>query len=265
MSKDLEVKKSAELAVFDAELYGDVLGAGLEGVSSADVAIPYLTILQALSPQYKKGPQRIEGTEEGDIYNTLTRRVVRGETGVQVIPCAYQKRFVEWIPRNSGGGFVASHTDASILNQTHKGGERGTKDVLPTGNEIVTTAYHYSIIVSEDGDIERVVIAMTSTQLKKSRSWNAKMMAVRPWVVKGQRVVPPIFAHSYRLTTTQDPEKNGQTWFGWVIGDAVPVVDRDIAQIAKSFYQAISGGDVAVKPIQDVDGESAVSRDAIPF
>ncbi|MCI0559216.1 MAG: hypothetical protein MN733_12035, partial [Nitrososphaera sp.] len=113
MSKEVMVKARSELTVFDSELYGNVLGAGLEGIGSNDVAIPYLSIIQALSPQYKKGPHRIEGAEEGDIYNSLTKHLVRGNIGLTVIPCVYQKRFVEWVPRSIGGGFVKSHQDAA--------------------------------------------------------------------------------------------------------------------------------------------------------
>jgi hypothetical protein len=41
---------------------------------------------------------------KGDIYNTVTGDIYKGKEGVRVIPCAYQRRFIEWAPRGQGSG-----------------------------------------------------------------------------------------------------------------------------------------------------------------
>lgn len=267
MSKDLVEQQSQALAIAD-EVYGDVvIGAGMEGVSIADIGIPFLRILQALSPQVKKGPARIDGAEEGDIYNTVTQEVAKAETGVLVIPCGYKKEWIEWVPRESGGGLVQVHKSEAILSQTVKGGERGTKDVLPNGNEIVTTAYHSVLVLGGDGETSKAVISMSSTQLKKSRAWNGKMSG-KKLVIGGNKVPAPTFAYVYRLTTVLE-ERDGNSWGNWEISDAGPVSVRDVALEAKSFYLALRAGEVDIPSAahDEVTERTAAtaSDDSIPF
>ena len=92
-------------ATMDASMLAADAGLGRESMSITDMALPYLLILQSLSPQVKKSsPQRVDGAEEGDIFNTVTQELFASEDGINVIPCAFQKAWVEWAPRDSGGG-----------------------------------------------------------------------------------------------------------------------------------------------------------------
>ena len=76
-------KLPAELtAAFEADS-----GMGLEDVSTTDMQIPFLRIIQALSPQLKKSdPAFIEGASQGDIFNTVTNKVWGADEGVSVLP-----------------------------------------------------------------------------------------------------------------------------------------------------------------------------------
>jgi len=82
-------------------------GSGFEEVTSSDIQIPFIRIIQALSPQLKKtDPSFIEGASQGDIFNTVTKTLWNGEEGILVIPSYFQQKLLEFIPRNQGGGFV---------------------------------------------------------------------------------------------------------------------------------------------------------------
>ena len=72
MSKKNEVAvKEENLPVaFASDMMADA-GMGFENVSANDVAIPYLKILQALSPELR-GATKVAGAEEGLIINTVT-------------------------------------------------------------------------------------------------------------------------------------------------------------------------------------------------
>ena len=51
-------------------------GRGNEGVSSDDMTVPRLELVQSLSEVRKKAsPNYIEGIQEGDLYNNVTREV----------------------------------------------------------------------------------------------------------------------------------------------------------------------------------------------
>ena len=122
---------------------------------SRDIAIPYINILQSGSPQINPSKaEHVEGAKVGQFYNTVSQLV---SDTIDVIPVLYQLRYVEWKPREQGGGFVEAHSaDSGILSQTKRDGMT-RKDVLPSGNYIATTAYHYVMILGKDGSYSQAV------------------------------------------------------------------------------------------------------------
>jgi hypothetical protein len=177
---------------------------------------------------------------------------------------------VEWKTRESGGGFVEAHdADSGILSKT-KRDQMTFKDVLPNGNYIATTAYHYVMVQDKAGAWSQAVISMTSTQLKKSRRWNSLMLTQKVTGPSGS-FTPPTYAVIYKLTTVSESNDRG-SWFGYQVEKAGQVEDADIYNEAKSFSTAASRGDVEAKPI--VEGEpvkeapksdSKESDEDIPF
>lgn len=239
------VPKAVPLPVAFAEELAKDAGIGFEGVTAADVAVPYYSVLQALSPQVKKGPAQISGAQEGDIFNTVTQEVIKGESGIIVIPCAFKKMWVEWKPRDSGGGLVKqyeSEADAPKLVGEDKNG----RPITVEGNHITDTAYHYVIRVFDDGRFERAIISMASTQLKKSRRWLAQQMNLQ-LDVGGRKINPPPYSHTYHLTTVHE-EKDSYSWFGWNIMNPQVLGSQELYGIAKKFAQDVTKGLVKTAP-----------------
>lgn len=230
-------------------------GVGFAGVSQKDVAIPYLQVLQALSPQVKRGPGKVEGAEEGDLFNTVTAKIYKGNKGVLIIPCAFQKRYVEWVPREQGGGFVKAWEDEKILEQC-KRPEGTTKDLLPNGHEVRATAYHYVLVVNDDGSFERVVMSLSSTQLKKSRKWLSQQMGLQ-LDGKAGKFTPPSFSHTYKATTTLE-QKDQNSWYGWLFEQPTRITRADLYAAGKKFAEDVSQSKVEVAPPPD-DSESTTS------
>ena len=185
-----------------------------------------------------------------------------------MFPSRYPLRYVEWKPRESGGGFVSSHSaDSGILSQT-KRDQMTFKDVLPNGNYIATTAYHYVMVQAKDGTWAQAVVSMTSTQLKKSRRWNSLMLSQK---VKGPSgsFTPPTYAMIYKLTTVSESNDRG-SWFGYQIEKVGQVEDADVYEESKAFSTAASRGDVEAKPVAEVEVAKEAhtfpnDKDDIPF
>ena len=192
---------------------------GFENVNREDLGIPFLTIIQKGSPQLDKdhadyATKRIDGAEIGDIINTVANQVVAGPgEEIEVIPCNYQRLFMEWKPRNAGGGLVTTHPDSSILLQCKR--TEKNQDVLPSGNLIVTTAYFYCIALI-DGERIPCMIGLSSTQLKKAKLWLNMAMSIKLKKADGTPYTPPLFSHTYVLTTVPEKNESG-TWRGWAI------------------------------------------------
>ena len=63
---------------------------GMEEVTADDLQMPFLRVVQAMSPELnKKESAYIEGVNQGDIFNTVTRQYWKGDEGVMVIPVYY--------------------------------------------------------------------------------------------------------------------------------------------------------------------------------
>jgi hypothetical protein len=250
---EVAVQKPTALVAFADDMMADA-GLGFENVSANDVAIPYLKVLQALSPELR-GVTKVAGAEEGLIINTVTGVLMKE---VRVIPCAFKKSYVEWTPREAGGGLVKEYMDEKILEKSKKN-ERN-QDILPNGNLIVTTAYHY-VLVLADGGFERALIAMSSTQLKKSRRWLGQMMALQ--VKAGDKTfTPPPFSHSYHLGTGMET-KDANSWYGWLINDPSMVQDKGVYEAAKKFGADVTAGlvKVAEPPAEGVPA----GEDDVPY
>jgi len=241
-------KKKAE--EFD---WSEEAGQGFENVTQEDLGIPFLQIIQSTSPELEEdSPKYIEDAKAGMIINSATREILggRGEP-VEFVPCSYQKLYVEWTPRESGGGYVQSHGSPSILSQCTRN-DRG-QDELENGNLIVTTAYMFGLVNGEEP--ERAVVSFTSTQLKKARLWLSMMKSIR-LDGKNGKFTPPMFSHIYHLGSV--PEKNEKgSWFGWKIENAGMVQDKALVEEARETHQLASSNPMLQLPAGNKDEDEA--------
>lgn len=234
--------KNTEVAVASEmdNLLAQNANTGFEGMDANDLAIPFLSIVQSNSPQRKKNHEKfIQDAEEGDIFNTVDAYLFGPP--VSVIPCGYKKCFIEWRPRESGGGFVAMYDRMHKIVSDNPPNERGQR-ILKNGNVLTETANYYVLVETDENKWSPAVISMSSTQLKKSRRWNTMMMN-RQLVVKGKTIKPPMFSFKYHLTTVQESNDRGD-WFGWNIESGEQVTDSELFLMAKNLHDAVSAGAV---------------------
>ena len=199
--------------------FGQFGATGFENVTQADLGIPFLMIVQKMSPEVdKESPKYIPGLEPGMIINSLNKAVYGGKGEPFVFtPYSYHRMWVEWKPRTNGGGLVKAHPTDAILAETTKG-PKG-EDMLRNGNIIVNTAYLFGAVLETSteplAEPIHAVLSFTSTQLKKARGWLSHMQALR-LDIGGNRVTPPMFAYRWKLSTTPESNDKG-TWYGWKI------------------------------------------------
>lgn len=193
-----------------AMMYAD-RSSGLEGVTMQDLQVPFLAILQPLSPQVnKRNSEYVQGAEPGDIYNIATQEIYKT---IDFVPSLYMRRYTEWKPRESGGGLVRDWgTDESRLLAC-KRDPNTNRDITPDGNVLVTSGTFFGIL-SPMG--ERAVLAFSSTQLKKARRWLANAMNQVEVTPEGEKFTLPLFSTTYQLTTVAEKNDKGE-WFGWKI------------------------------------------------
>ena len=240
--KEIAEAKSTDLSTFDDSLLSG--GTGLEETTTEDFAIPFIRVLQPLSPQLQKQHgSYVEGASAGDLFNTVTGEIYDGEKGILIVPCAYNKKYIEWIPREKGGGLVNANHDISILSSCRKDPE-SRRSYTPEGNEIVETAQFF-VLVLEGGSPQQAVITFTSTQLGVARKWLTMLRMARVENSKGESVEAPMFAYTYRISTTTQSNDKG-SWNGYSVNQE-SATEMPIAMMAKDFMSAARSGDVKVK------------------
>lgn len=124
---------------------------------------PRLLLIQAMSPQKTKGNEKyIPGLEEGSLLfqSDTTTRIIDGETGIVVIPLAIRKRYVEYVPRDAGGGFVASYDTKEEMEVN--------RDAT---NDIQTTIEYLCIEAGVDDPTPFIITFDTISKLGTAEKW----------------------------------------------------------------------------------------------
>ena len=251
---EIAEKKTTALSAFDDTLLSG--GTGLEETTTEDFAIPFIRVLQPMSPQLQKqNGSYVAGASAGDLYNTVTGEAHDGEKGILIVPCAYNKKYIEWVPREKGGGLVNANHDISILSKCTKDPE-SRRSYTPDGNEIVETAQFF-VLVLEGGTPQQAVVTFTSTQLGVSRKWLTMLRMARVQNSKGDSVEAPMFAYTYRLSTPTQSNDKG-SWNGYSVNQEDPT-ELSVAMMAKDFMSAARSGDVKVK--EESQRDDGVSKD----
>ena len=259
------VAKKKETAV-STDVMDDILEFAGEGAAydSSEMQIPFVRILQAMSPQLKKREaEYIEGSEQGDMFNTVTKQHWTGEDGITVIPCYQTTKYLEFTPRDQGGGFRGeiAATDP-VLQRTERS---GAKEMLPNGNELVKSDHHYCLVVEADGTYQPVVIDMKSSQLKVSRRWKTQIAMQKIKHPKtGAMITPPLFATQWKFTTIEESNDQG-SWFNYQIEKVGLLESRDLMLEAKSFRDSVAAGEVKAAPEEGSSKASSSNSDEIPF
>jgi len=234
-----------------ASLMSDLLSGEGVDYDTSELQIPFVRVIQALSPQIKKNDSAfIKGASQGDAFNTVTGDYWNGEEGVEVVPCLQQTKYLEFIPRDQGGGgFVGelSADDPNIARATRTGG----KEILPNGNELVKSDQHYCMLIGSDGLYQPVIVDMKSTQLSVSRRWKTQIAMLKVKDAQGVLKTPALFGTVWRLTTVEQSNDMG-TWYNWSVEKVKMIDDEALLQEAINFRKSIQKGE-AKAVVEDHD------------
>ena len=242
-------------------------GQGQENVTARDLKLPILKILYANSPVLDEGDGKyLEKAKQGDIYNEVTGSLWKGKEGIIVTPCLYINTFNEWKDKgDSPGRPIKIHTDPSIMSETTRGDDN--KDRLKNGNYVEDTGNHFVFILDKNlVPMEQALIAMKSTQKKKSKTWNSMMQSRRSNGKQGF-FRPPTWSTTYRLTTTK--ESNSQnSWYGWVVEfDQYlnTATHPKTLEMTRAFYQSAMKSDIFGKIDFGQEINQELKKAPVPF
>jgi len=238
-----------------------------KGISTApeDNLVPLIYVLQDLSPQTKqRNSEYVKGAQPGMIWlRNASEPLVDGDDGILFQPCYFEKDWLEWVPRDSGGGFVARHSkcpkEAKRIEDPKN--KNKVRFVMPNGNELVETRHHIGYVLDDDGTNPRpYVISMSSSGHTTSRNWMFMMNSV-PSLEDGTK--PPSFARLYRMKTKERTNVQG-TWFVWdIIPDRFIETDQEYER-GLTLHDAFGSGEKKIEvPVQGGTEDNEGAEEAL--
>jgi hypothetical protein len=208
-------------------------GAGQDTIAQQE-SMPMIKILQDMSPEVnKRNENYIEGAEAGMLLFNKDKSLIPAPANI--IPLASKPVYVEWTPRDQGGGMVATHP-LSITNDDRYKKVEYTESL--GGNDLIYTVY-WMLLLESDGEWINAMIAMTKTQLKVSRKLAELVAKFR--YEEDPEAAPPTFARSFNLGTSLEKNKAGQEFFNFSISPNIVIEDEALLDTAMgSLTQALA-------------------------
>jgi hypothetical protein len=253
-------KKSTELSVIDFEADASEFSAEL---TSDDFALPFLNIIQNTSQQKKAG-----GGQIGDIFNTVTGEIYSGKDSLTVVPCFYERVYIEWADRDKGVGKPVNIYPLSwdVNSNTSLGGDGKTRFINDnSGNYVEDTAQHYVMVVLGENTYPALV-AMKSSNLTTSRQWNTMKQGNTAKNKNGQVYIKPDFSKMYKLSAAEITKGN-YTWYVWKVqpGPDLSEKDMNLYKTCRDFAKAAKAGAVNIEHGEDNSKTSSVDLEEAPF
>lgn len=258
-------KKSTAVASFMDEAFKNA-GQGLESIGLDDMQIPFMRIVQPLSPQLmKKDIKFIDGISAGDIFNNVTGDFWEADEGVVVIPFAYQMKYLEFQLRESGGGYLGEldPTDPDIRRTQRM----GSNEILPSGNELVRSAQFLVIAVDSEGRTSQLICDMKKTQMKIAKAWNTRRAGLQIMHPTEGLFNPPIWMTAWRLKSVQESNDKG-TWFNYAVSNVdIEDVPASAVALAKSKFELFQKGEIKTSgaTAEEMQSASSAPVDDVPF
>ena len=204
---------------------------GLEHVKQEDIAIPRLGLAQGLSPQITRGkPEYIQGLENGGMFNSITNEIYgMGPLRFTIIR-ADPPRWVEFYPREAGGGVKDPNVPAG--DPRTEFGENGEAP-------LATKFYDFLIALlplNEQNPTDSIVaLSFKGAMLKDAKALNMLMVG---------RNKPP-YTGVYEVTSATRTNSKG-TFNVYKIVNAGFIKDEATFNAAKDMFNSFRTKEVKI-------------------
>ena len=239
----------------------DDAGAGTEGADKSSFAIPFITMLQAQSPQLV-GEAPMEGAKAGRFINNITNEIF---DYVEFIPASFQRTFIRWGANRGGykGDFSPIDVETGRVEGMTNHNGRYLMDVpvgqpifAPTGqalyDELVDTRNHFVLYKAKNGSWQPAIMSLSSTQIKKSKRLMSLITGIEITKKEGSTYNPPSFSHIYVASATFEKNTKG-SWWGWDFKVQRPLNSQEAQTYAKAkiFSKSVTDGTIKSEPPVD--------------
>jgi hypothetical protein len=234
-----------QLAAYD---FGEDAGAGFEDMSVKEQLIPFITILQGLSPQVdRSGPDYIEGAQIGMLFETASKelydiKINNPESGIPFIPCWREETYTEWVPRNDvtlpkSGKVIRGGSAGNGFRGIHKPDEPAVREAMVEAqkefgrswefrplpfynvdqNEETILLHQFNIGIVygwpelDEMSAQRAMVAFVSTKIPVYQAFMSTAKKIRYMNPStGKLAEPSLYSHQWRLGVVPQENNKGK-------------------------------------------------------
>lgn len=256
-----------------AAAYEAEAGAGQENITTEQMLVPELKVLQKMSPACDPDDSGyVEGASPGMFYDNLNQRLFEGKQGVLMVPIYYSLHFVEFVPISKGGGFVADHGDdkgSVVRNECEWDDDLGMLIRKSTGNQIVETHQFVSIVIGPDGNAFPALVRFSGSKVKCGKKLNSLIKQKYINNAAGVKFPAPAFGFSYKVTTKATENDKGK-FYVTEIQDHGPTylmdnIGKDVFSESKNLFQGFKNNKVQVQGFEETSVTDVADDKEIPF
>ena len=267
-TKELVNQKTGEITSLADEYagYAEDIGAGFDGQTSEDIGIPYLALMQQMSP---------EVTAEGSEVK-MGQWVCRGtgevfKDGVTIIPCLTRHVYREWQSRDpTSSAPVADHEiDSPLIIKVRKDQPFGDYSHPDNPDHPLVEVFDmFCVHLTSDGVGIPAVVSFSSTAIKSYKEFILRARSLLVQLPDGRKINPPLFSTAYTLRSKR-VEKKPHAWAVPVVTFADPagaeksriLPSSELYAQAKSLREAVLSGQAkAAAPVRTEAGDAPLKR-----
>lgn len=280
-SQELVKQESSAMEVYDygedAVDVGSGTGIGFENQTAQDTSIPFMTLLQPITPCVVE--QTVEGAQAGMWMNSVTKELFPGKTGFYFVAATTRHEYIQFRPRNKGGGFVARYeiddpvVTAAKARAKELGLNFGTYYVDnegrtgEEGDELSETFTVPGVICDDTDALGMVVIAFKGTGIK---CYKQAMTTIRQVTVEGpggKKQIPAIYTHLWKIGSQVTKNNDGVFFvptYAPGLGSPKTLLKKEDPRfiMAKACKQLVEGNTAAIN-YDKAQGEKGEKE--IPF
>jgi hypothetical protein len=225
----LATQGTQALAEVDTD-YEDEASKGFENQDLSMVRIPRLDVLQSSSkvikqPKAQRHPA-LKDAEPGMLYNTVTRELIDGEKGLEIIPVQFRKRYYLRNDDMEHRG-VLLPDDPQVAKALREGSfgnyyvDREEDGKVERLEMIETIELFVTYTSPSTGGTHAAVMTLQSTKIPVFKDWNTGVSGYRMEKRDGSKYSPPLYANRTIVRTEYDPGKKDQAYYKLVMEPAV--------------------------------------------
>ena len=236
MAEKAVVEKSQTSLSVEYAGYEEFAGQGLDDITSEDKGLPFLEVLQQMSPEVEE----VEGAKPGMIINKATKELFEA---VRFVPACRDHVYTEWVPRDNGGGLVATHQLDSDLVRKARAERRVGKHELSNGNELIETFYLYGLVLDANDHPTPAVISFTSTKISAYKTLATRADSLMFKTSDGRKLKFPWFSHVWSFGT-EKKKKDKYTWYTWTVAFDGPNNKAEEARLPSDHLAVQLGSEI---------------------